>query len=130
VTNPPGQLPPLFEFISDVAHQSTLNQVLAQQATILDGMAHLSKQLSTLNRKVTKMGTEDATVAAEVADIDAQATVTNTALTSVQALLVALQAEGNLSPATLAALTQAQTDMDALSAQAQADVAADTPPAV
>jgi hypothetical protein len=116
VTQPPGPL-----ISTDIARQSTLLSVFGELLAAIQG---LSNQIGILM-------TQDATTAAEAADIDAKVGLTNTAMGSVQALLVALQQElatgTALSPATVEALQQAQTDMDALAASAQADVATDTP---
>jgi hypothetical protein len=107
----------------DIARQSTLNKILAT-------VQELAQIVTSLNMKVTQLMTEDATVAAEVGQIEVDQQAVLTALRSQQALLTALQAEvaaGNLSQATLDAITKAQADMDALSTEAQADVAADNP---
>lgn len=109
-------LPPLIAV--DIARQSTLTQILSS--------------LQDLSRKVDILMTEDATVSAEVTQIAADEAATLTAIRSLQALVAALQAEvaaGNLSQATLDALAQAQAASDALRTEAEADVAADSPPA-
>lgn len=73
---------------------------------------------------------EDATVGPEITQILADQQATLTAVRSLQSLLQALQAEvaaGNLSQATLDAISQAQTAEAAMRTEAEADVAADTP---
>lgn len=112
-------MPPFFDLGRESSHQQILSLLRSTLAAV---------QL--LNRKVDTLMSEDATVAAEVTEIEADQAAIKTALESTQALVVALQAEvagGNLSQATLDALTQAQSDLDALNAEAQADVATDTP---
>jgi hypothetical protein len=121
-------LPPLFTLSADIARQS------AQQAgfaAVLQAIADLTAQVTSLTDKVDILMTEDATVAAEVQQIASDEALTLAALRSLQALVQALQAEvaaGNLSQATMDALSQAQADMAALRTEAEADVAADSPP--
>jgi septal ring factor EnvC (AmiA/AmiB activator) len=121
---------PLIELKHDFARQSTMT---AGFAAVNQALAAIAAQLTTLTDKVNILMTEDATVAAAAAQIEADQAATKTALESVQALLVTLQGEvssgsAQLSPATLAALAQAQTDMDALAAEAAADASSDAPP--
>jgi septal ring factor EnvC (AmiA/AmiB activator) len=121
---------PLIELKHDFARQSTMT---ASFAAVNQALAAIAAQLTTLTDKVNILMTEDATVAAAAAQIEADQAATKTALESVQALLVTLQGEvssgsAQLSPATLAALAQAQTDMDALAAEAAADASSDAPP--
>lgn len=83
--------------------------------------------ITTLTQKVDQLMSEDSTIAAEAAAEEASITAIGTALASIQALLLQLQNEGSLSPATLAAAAQVQTDLGNLATTAQADVATDTP---
>lgn len=74
---------------------------------------------------------QDASVAAAAARIEADETDVLAALRSQQALIASLQTEvaaGNLSQATQDALAKAQADMDKLRTEADADVAANAPP--
>jgi chromosome segregation ATPase len=121
-------LPPLLTVQTDIARQSTQQ---AGFAAVLQALTALTTRVSSLTDKVNILMTEDATVAAEVAQIEADTAATLTAIRSVQALFTQLQAEvaaGNLSQTTLDALTKAQQDVAALSTEAQADAAADAPP--
>jgi peptidoglycan hydrolase CwlO-like protein len=109
--------PPLIS-VSDVARQSTLEQV---QAALTD-----------LAAKVDQLMSEDSTVAAEAAAIETDVTNLTTAVTALQSLISSLQAEvtaGALSPATMDALAKAEADLGTITSTAQADVTADTPPA-
>ena len=119
-------LPKLFAF--DIARQSTQQQGFA---AVLQVLAVISAKISSLTDKVNILMSEDATVGPEIAQLLADQQATLTAVRSLQGLLVALQAEvdaGNLSQATLDAITQAQQAEAALRAEAEADVAADSPP--
>lgn len=110
-------LPPLITITTDIARQSTLTQVLAA--------------VQDLSRKVDILMTEDATVAATAARIEANVSATATAVNSMQALIESLKTEvaaGHLSPATMTALSQADSDLSALRSGAEADAAADSPP--
>jgi hypothetical protein len=71
---------------------------------------------------------EDSTIAAEAAAEEDSITAVLAALGSIQALLVALQGEGSLSAATLAAAAQVQTDLAGVASTAQGDLAADQAP--
>ena len=121
---------PLIELKHDFARQSTM---VSSFAAVNQAIAAVAATLQTLTDKVNILMTEDATVAAEAAQIEADQAATKTALESVQALLVTLQGEvtsgsAQLSQATLDALAKAQTDMDALAAEAAADATQDAPP--
>ena len=121
VTEP---LPPLIQVATDIARQSTLNQLLSGQAALTTAVADLS-------RRVDILMSQDASVAAAAARIEADEAAVLAALRSIQGLVEALQAEvaaGNLSQATMDALAKAQADMDALRTEAEADAAADAPP--
>lgn len=83
--------------------------------------------LNQINTKVDKLMTQDATIAAEAAAEETSIGAITTALASIQALLVSLQGETALTPATLAAAAQVQTDLGTLASTAAADVTADTP---
>lgn len=112
-------LPPLFT--DDVARQSLMNQ----------GFAALQAAVAALSRKVDDLMSQDASVAAAAARIEADETDVLAALRSQQALIASLQTEvaaGNLSQATQDALAKAQADMDKLRTEADADVAANAPP--
>jgi hypothetical protein len=101
---------------------------IASQATLLAVL----QALQDLTGKVDALMTEDAAVAAAAADIDTKITAANEMLSSLQALILALQAEvaaGHLSQATLDALAKAQSDTGTFAAALQADVTTDTPPA-
>jgi ABC-type transporter Mla subunit MlaD len=106
-----GPLPPLFTVSTDIARQSTLEQVLAA--------------LADLTTKVDALMSEDSTVAAEVA---AEETDLASLTSSYQALAAALANEDNLSPATLTALAAFKTQLDSLTGTAAADVPAAAPP--
>jgi allophanate hydrolase subunit 1 len=82
-----------------------------------------------LEQKVDQLMSQDQTIAAEAAAEEADIQAVSTALASIQALLVTLQGEQGLSEATLAAAAQVQTDLGSLASTAQADEAADQPPA-
>jgi len=125
----------------DIARQSTLTQGLEVQSggfeAVRGDIAQLGLEVgkivtavAALQQKVATLMSEDATVAAEAADIETQQGNISTALGSIQQLFAALQTEvsqGNLSQATLDALSKAQKDLDAVGATAQTDVTADTP---
>jgi hypothetical protein len=85
--------------------------------------------LQEINGKVTKLMSQDATIAAEATAEETSITSITTALTSIQGLLSALQGESGLSPTTLAAAAQVETNLAALATTAAGDVTADTPPA-
>jgi chromosome segregation ATPase len=92
----------------------------------------VSKILTVVQQIQTEMRqlmSQDATIAAEAADEETQITSISNSLSSIQALLGALQGEQGLSDATIAAAVKVQTDLDALGVTAAADVTADTPPA-
>jgi hypothetical protein len=96
------------------ARQSTLQQVLA-----------IVQQLQV---EVSKLVTQDATIAAIAADLSADATKQTAALGTIQALVSSLQAEvaaGGASPATVAALQAAQAAEDAFTTSIQSSA---TPP--
>lgn len=91
-------------------------------------------QLAQLNEKVGKIMSEDAAVAAAAADLQTDAATLTTALTALQGIVAALQAEvannpDVVQPATLTALQTAQAAVDAITGTASADVTADQPPA-
>jgi hypothetical protein len=112
-------LPPLFS--DDIARQSLM----------AEGFAAVQAAVAALSRKVDALMSQDQSVAAAAARIEADEQDVLAALRSQQALIASLQAEvaaGNLSPATQAALAQAQADMDKLRTEADADVAANAPP--
>lgn len=112
-------LPPLFS--DDIARQSL----------VTEGFAALQAAIAALSRKVDDLMTQDVSVAAAAARIEADEADVLAALRSQQNLITALQAEvqaGNLSQATVDALNQAQSDMDKLRTEADADVAANAPP--
>jgi ABC-type transporter Mla subunit MlaD len=104
-------LPPLFQITTDIARQSTLEQVLTA--------------LAALTSKVDALMSEDATVAAEVA---AEETDLTSLTASYQALAAALSAETGLSQPTLDALAAFKTQLDTLTTTAAASVPASTPP--
>jgi hypothetical protein len=81
-----------------------------------------------INVKVDQIMSQDQTIAAEAADEATDIANLTTAVDAMQALIVALQGETGLSPATLAAAAAVQTSLDALTATAQGDVTTDTPP--
>jgi len=77
--------------------------------------------IDTLTAKLEQLMTEDATIAATAADIEADVTALKTAIASSAALIASLQAEVAagatvVSDATMAALAQAKTDLDAVAA--------------
>lgn len=84
--------------------------------------------LNRIEQKVDQLMSEDQTIAAEAAAEETDIQAIGAALTSIQALLTALQGEGNLSPATQAAAAQVQTDLGNLAATAQSDLSADQAP--
>lgn len=85
-------------------------------------------QLAQLNEKVDQIMSEDASVAAVAADLQADAASLTTAVTALQGLITSLQGE-SVSPATVQALQTAQAAVDAITGTASADVTADQPPA-
>lgn len=103
------------------------DQYIGQTGTVTDqiwaAVQRIEKQLGVLV-------SEDSTIAAEAAAEETSIGQIGAALTSIQSLLAALQAEAApLSAATLAAAAQVQTDLADLASTAQADVTADQPPA-
>ncbi len=118
MTEPPPAISlPLTAF--DIASQETL---LAVQQALAD-----------LILKVEALMTEDQTVAAAAARLEADATTENATLTALQGLITALQAQvaagQPVSDATNAALAAAVAHVDTVTATGTADVTADTPPA-
>jgi small-conductance mechanosensitive channel len=90
--------------------------------------------LARLEEKVNQIMSEDAAVAAAAADLQTDAATLTTALTALQGIVAALQAEvannpNVVQPATLTALQTAQAAVDAITGTASADVTADQPPA-
>jgi septal ring factor EnvC (AmiA/AmiB activator) len=97
-------------------------------------LAAIQRAITILDTKVTKLMTEDATIAAQVAAEEVDIQQLTAAFTSVQAFIATLQAEiaagaSNVSAATLTSLTQLKTDLDAVTATGSADAAADVTPA-
>jgi hypothetical protein len=83
---------------------------------VLNGLAATMKTVTTTLGKIMS---EDATIAATAADIEADVTALKTAMASSAALIASLQAEiaagtAAVSDATMAALAQAKTDLDAV----------------
>jgi ABC-type transporter Mla subunit MlaD len=107
----PDPLPPLFTVSTDIARQSTLEQVLAA--------------LADLTTKVDALMSEDSAVAAEVA---AEETDLASLTASYQALAAALSNESGLSQPTLDALAAFKTQLDTLTTTAAASVPVVTPP--
>lgn len=70
---------------------------------------------------------QDQTIAAEAADEETSIQAATVALSSIQGLLSALQAEGQLSQPTLDAAAKVQSDLDTLATTAQSDLTADQP---
>ena len=84
-------------------------------------MTRIAAGIDTLTTKLEQLMTEDATVAATAADIEADVIALKTAIASSAALIASLQAEvaagtASVSPATMDALAQAKTDLDAVAA--------------
>ena len=86
-------------------------------------------QLGQMDEKLEKIMSEDAAVQAVVADENTQIANLTTAVTALQGLVAALQAEPPtaLQPTTLAALQSADAALDTIASTASADVTADTP---
>ena len=91
-------------------------------------LTDIDAQLAKINEKLGVLMSEDAAVAAAAQDLQADAAALTTAVTALQALITAVQAD-TVSPATLTALQAAQAAVDAITATAGADVTADQPPA-
>jgi chromosome segregation ATPase len=96
----------------------------------IDGAAILAA-LARIEHQLEEVMSEDAAVAAVVADENAQIANLTGALSSLQSVVQALQAEvasgTALQPATLASLQAAEAALDTVAQQAAADVAADQP---
>ena len=97
-------------------------------------LTEISAQYAQINEKLGVLMSEDAAVAAAAQDLQADAAALTTAVTALQGLVTALQAEvasnpDVVQPATLTALQAAQAAVDAITATAGADVTADQPPA-
>ena len=83
---------------------------------VLNGLA---ASVQTIQTTLGKIMSEDATIAATAADIETDVTALKTAIASSAALIASLQAEvaagaTTVSAATMAALAQARTDLDAV----------------
>ena len=81
----------------------------------------IAASADTLLTKIGQIMTEDATIAATAADIEADVAALKTAMASSAALIASLQAEladgtASVSQATMDALAQAKTDLDAVAA--------------
>ena len=81
----------------------------------------LAASVRTITTTLGKIMSEDATIAATAAGIEADVAALRTAMESSAALIAALQAEvaagaTSVSPATMALLAQAKTDLDAVAA--------------
>lgn len=84
-------------------------------------LADIQRTVHAINTKADKIMSQDATIAATAAGIEADVTALKTAMASSAALIASLQAEiaagaTVVSDATMAALAQAKTDLDAVAA--------------
>jgi hypothetical protein len=84
-------------------------------------MYRIAASLDDITQRLDAIMSEDATIAATAADIEADVTALRAAMASSAALIASLQAEiaagaTVVSDATMAALAQAKTDLDAVAA--------------
>jgi len=102
---------------------------LAGDPATRNELAAIRCQLDRIEQTLEKIMSEDAAVQAVVADENTQIANLTTAVTALQGLVAALQAEPPtaLQPTTLAALQSADAALDTIASTASADVTADTP---
>lgn len=98
---------------------SSYFELPSQVSKILTIVTQTQQQVSQLQQEMRQVMSEDATIAAEAA---AEETSITSIGQSLQGLLAALGNEQGLSPATLAAAAQVQTDLANLATTAQSDV--------
>ena len=84
-------------------------------------LADIQRTVRAINAKAGQIMSEDATIAATAADIEADVAALKTSMASSAALIASLQAElaagtASVSQATMDALAQAKTDLDAVAA--------------